>query len=93
MRADKLFLRHRFTIFQEHFHYFAKVRVERIQRFGLGMGSGESGDVGHEESSLGIVFDTGRVFLTWYGYPYSLDLNQTERLTWGEPLEEARNQE
>ena len=80
------------TIFQEHYDHFAKVRVEIIQRIGLGMGSRESGNVAHVEASLGILFDNRRVF--FHGADtFNSDLNQTETIAWGEPPDEAHNQE
>ena len=62
LSADKLSFKQGFSIFQQHFHHFAKVRVELIQRVGLGVGSRESGDVTHVEASLRVLFDDCRVF-------------------------------
>ena len=61
LSADKLAFKHWFSIFQEHFHHFAKVRVELVQRVGLRVGSRESGNVAHVETGLRILFDNRRV--------------------------------
>ena len=61
LSADKLSFKHRFSIFQEHFQHFAKIRVELVQRGGLRVGSRESGNVAHVETGLRILFDNRRV--------------------------------
>ncbi len=83
LSADKLSFKQGLSIFQEHFHHFAKVCVELIQRVGLGVGSRESGDVTHVEASLRVLFDDCRVF--FHGTETSsLDLSRTESFR-GEP--------
>ena len=91
MSADKFYFKHRFSIFQEHFHHFAKVRIELVQRDGLGVGSRESGNVTHVETGLRISFDNRRVF-SHGTETFSLDLAQTEKLTRVEPQDGARGQ-
>ena len=81
LSADKLSFKHGFSIFQEHFHHFAKIRVQFVQRVGLGVGSRESGNVAHVETGIRILFDNCRVL--FHGMdPFYFDLVRTERLTW-----------
>ena len=62
MSSDKLSFKCRLAIFQKHSHHFAKVLVEFIERVGLGVSSGESGNVAHIETGLRILFDNRCIF-------------------------------
>ena len=70
MSSNKLSFKYWLAIFQKHSHHFAKVRIELIERSGLGVGSRESGNVAHIEARLGILFDNRRVFFHSRRYPY-----------------------
>ena len=70
MSSNKLSFKNWLAIFQKHSHHFAKVRIELIERSGLGVGSRESGNVAHIETRLRILFDNRRVFFYSRMYPY-----------------------
>ena len=74
MSSDKLSFKHWLAIFQKHSHHFAKVRIEFIERVGLGVSSRESGNIAHIEAGLRILFDNRRIFFHNCMYPFSLDL-------------------
>ena len=74
MSSYKLSFKYWLAIFQKHSHHFTKVRIELIERVGLGVSSGESRNIAHIETGLRILFDNRGVFFHDCMYLFSFYL-------------------
>ena len=63
LRAYKFGIIYGLTVFQEHFNHFLQIAVEFIQRPGLCMRAGESGDIADVEFGLRAAFHNSCVGL------------------------------
>lgn len=61
LRSDEFGFDVRLTIFEEHGHDFAQIRVELVQRFRLRVRSRKTGDGAHEQAGLGRALYNGGV--------------------------------